>query len=1059
MHRAGCPDANVLAAYADGALPARRAAEIHEHVAGCSVCLDVVGAVMVVTDPETAREPVMPGTGPEEVSSWRSAGLMLALAAAVVLAVVVPEWWEPRLGRGPKLADLAVATGQGRIVEGRLTGGFTHHPWFAPLAGGQGGALTSSTTIQLVAGKIREDLDRGPTPGRSHDYGVAQALLGHWDQAVLALNAAAREDSTGAAYHADAAAVLLERARRTGSSQDIARAVAAAERARRADPGLPEAWFNYALALERLSLRPQATRAWNRYLTLDAASPWAAEARGHLERLAAIPAPADWGDISARLRTGAAVADARTAVTQRPAETRLLLETDLWPAWARAVLDGGTGEAERERLRTVGDAFFDVTGDALYRDAVVALDRAEARGAIRDFAAAHADYAAAAALVSQNRFDLAAEGMSDARSRLAALGSPFAARAESEWAGIRYYRRQTEGVSQGLDPVIAAARSSQYRYVVSRALWVQGLIAFDESAYGRARACWEAMLQASTEAGDVEQSAAAHSLLANLHYLLADSNRAWDHRLESLARLEAIGLPAIRFGVLVSAAGHALNEVGPSAALALQAAVIDAAQATGRPAPLIEGLLQRSAMHLALDMLDEAGDDLTNARQIFDALDDTTVRARLEPGMLLAEVEWQQARGDADAPTATANAIRLTEAHGDRVRLARLLSIQSDLRLARGNLAGAMASATAGLAQLPSAQPGELPTSYRAERQRLLDRALRLALLQNQDEDAFRYADMARALSGGTGGGAPQSLRALRERLAPGEAVLAINQLDDALVVWAITSGHVSHVIRPLSRSEATRLVLHQADEITMTRTPRAAGVLYRELVRPLAPALGGVTRVTVAPDAPYFAASFAGLWDTTRARFWVEDVVIAVTTDLARIGRADAPALTTAAIIGIDPSATSAAAFATWRQAPANAILEVPAPMAANDDAPGLSRVEFRDDPGRPYSGVRLARDLADLPRVRAVVMPSVDPGPRPTAGTGTYAVASQVLDTGTTSVVTTVAPVPDPGAWASALAPRLSSSESVVSAVARYQRDAVRASPNRLGSWSRVVVYGAGH
>jgi hypothetical protein len=71
--------------------------------------------------------------------------------------------------------------------------------------------------------------------------------------------------------------------------EDVAKGLALAERALKADPGMAEAMFNRALALERLSLPDQARDAWQQYLKADSSSGWAEEARRHLNALPPSP--------------------------------------------------------------------------------------------------------------------------------------------------------------------------------------------------------------------------------------------------------------------------------------------------------------------------------------------------------------------------------------------------------------------------------------------------------------------------------------------------------------------------------------------------------------------------------------------------------------------------------------------------------------------------------------------------------------------------------------------------------------------------------------------------
>ena len=74
------------------------------------------------------------------------------------------------------------------------------------------------------------------------------------------------------------------RARATGDPKDLQSAISNADRALGTDANLEEAHFNRALALEASGDRAAAAAAWRAYLERDSSSPWALEARNHLER-------------------------------------------------------------------------------------------------------------------------------------------------------------------------------------------------------------------------------------------------------------------------------------------------------------------------------------------------------------------------------------------------------------------------------------------------------------------------------------------------------------------------------------------------------------------------------------------------------------------------------------------------------------------------------------------------------------------------------------------------------------------------------------------------------
>ena len=205
---------------------------------------------------------------------------------------------------------------------------------------------------------------------------------GRYDDAAQSLLAASREQPDNARYLSDVAAVQLERARLGLRPDDLPRALAAADRARRLDPSLREAWFNRALAATALSLNDQAKQAWTEYLAARQR-----RRRGPPRRATRLDGVVE---ADSRRRRGpaskagcsgpidAALAD--EAVRAQTTEARNFIENELLPAVGGG---GRSAAASVARARTAsahGRRVARVAGDALYRDAVAAIDRAEARG-------------------------------------------------------------------------------------------------------------------------------------------------------------------------------------------------------------------------------------------------------------------------------------------------------------------------------------------------------------------------------------------------------------------------------------------------------------------------------------------------------------------------------------------------------------------------------------------------------------------------------------------------------------------------------------------------------
>jgi hypothetical protein len=235
-HAHGCLEPEVLAAYVDHGLSLAERVRVEGHLASCPQCTALLaGVVRTVAE----IEPVLPQAvetveAPSRVS-WRAVGGGLSAAAAVIAVLAVPSLLRPWLERDAGLVSLAGSVGEQRSVLGRLTGGFPHAPLDGSSAGGQDDRAAGTDRVLLTAGKIRESVGEIATPSRLHALGVSQLLARRYDDAAQLLLAASREQPANAQYLSDVAAVQLERPRRGLRPDDLPRALAAADRARRLD--------------------------------------------------------------------------------------------------------------------------------------------------------------------------------------------------------------------------------------------------------------------------------------------------------------------------------------------------------------------------------------------------------------------------------------------------------------------------------------------------------------------------------------------------------------------------------------------------------------------------------------------------------------------------------------------------------------------------------------------------------------------------------------------------------------------------------------------------------
>ncbi len=272
-----CPDPETLAAFLDNRLSERDREVVAAHLTSCETCYAVFletiqtkPAATVLTSSRWSSPPLM-----------RRAAMGLAAAAALVLAVYVGLMVSRGSNAQPQLDALVAAVGTDRSIEPRLTGGFAH----GPLRGALRGALRTplvSPDVTDCCGRHRERAGAQISASADHARGVAALVLGDTDTAIVALERAAEREPTNARILSDLAAAYLVRAAVTSSPDDVSRALAMANRAVTVDRSLAEAWFNRALALERLGMGVEARDAWQGYLTIDDRSGWADEARTHL---------------------------------------------------------------------------------------------------------------------------------------------------------------------------------------------------------------------------------------------------------------------------------------------------------------------------------------------------------------------------------------------------------------------------------------------------------------------------------------------------------------------------------------------------------------------------------------------------------------------------------------------------------------------------------------------------------------------------------------------------------------------------------------------------------
>ena len=288
-----CPDAETLAAFLDGRLTAGEHADVMAHVADCDACGFVVAeiaqtAAAAPVDVEHDVKPAPPWWKSKRVIWSSSTAAGLATAAMVWLAVSGGWHRSPSDSaslQARALQALAEALTKERTVDVRLTGGFAYGPRRAAVRSGPLSGVSVSPDVRIAAAQMEKAAGGDTSADGLRARGIAALVIGDVNRSVSAFEEAAAKRPSDARIQSDLSAAYLARADLNPQSDDLSNALAAANRAVNLDRTLPEALFNRASALERLSLMQDARQAWLAYLTVDDGSGWAGEARQHLRNL------------------------------------------------------------------------------------------------------------------------------------------------------------------------------------------------------------------------------------------------------------------------------------------------------------------------------------------------------------------------------------------------------------------------------------------------------------------------------------------------------------------------------------------------------------------------------------------------------------------------------------------------------------------------------------------------------------------------------------------------------------------------------------------------------
>ncbi|HYI08124.1 MAG TPA: CHAT domain-containing protein [Thermoanaerobaculia bacterium] len=885
-----CPDAETLAAFAEGKLKRREIPDVLVHLDTCTIC--------------TAA---LEGANDRVAAQSRPRTLWLATAAAVFLVVAgVSGWWiRERNPEAPAARLVALAPRDGRTVEPRLSGGFAWAPYRGPMRASATAEDAGRYKLAGAVGELLEQADRDPSPRAQQAAGTGLVLVERAGDAVVRLRAAAAREPSNAKMWNDVGAAEYAAALYANEPSRYAEALAALDRAVALDPGLAEAHFNRALTRERLGLTAAAREAWEHYLALDASSPWAAEARAHLQRLPSKSGQSLFRDEQPRLERAAIGGDAKTVrelVAKFPQQARTFGETEYLGRWAEAEQRGDRAEAARQLsiARAIGEVL--LAKEALLRDAVANIDAAgeEQRAAL---AAAHVLYRNARLAYSRSAPVAAGPGLRRAAALFSASANPMALVARYYAANTRFDQNDVAGARRELEMLLAEADARpQYAALGAQVRWELALCAMNDDD-------WEGALPLLTAAEETFRTLGESAYLAFVETLLGDTlvslgrpDEGWAARIRSFEALTADGR-VDRLAVGIGGAVRVeLRRDRLDAARALAELEMAALRVAGNDAILAEALMRGAVLKTELGDEPAAWKDVREAEAAVRRIADPAMRERALADVRFARGAVQVAGNPRAAAAALAEAIDgyLRAGAPLFVPESHLLRARALLRL--GDRDAALRDVERGLAVHERHRAGFAAavagTGVHDAGAGLYREAIRLSLDRGDLAAAFAFSE--RSLSAGTGG----DLRALQQRLAgSGATVVELVLLDRELVAFHVTATDAAVHRQPLDGLDFAAL-----GEAACGGDGDAARRLYDVLIRPAAPQLAGARRLIVVADPLLEAIPFAALIDSTSRQRLVERLPVAVAPSAGALVRQPAAIPETIVAVGVGSGLREAA-------------------------------------------------------------------------------------------------------------------------------------------------------
>jgi len=813
-----------------------------------------------------------------------------------------------------------------RVLQARVTGGFTHQQYVTTRGSGDLTGVDESQRVALLS-ELNQEVTTYQRAAARHNLGRLFILRGELEPAERQFLLALKDRPRDAGLLADLGALYYERSLREASEGNdlFDKAVEHTSKAIEADPRLPEAWFNRALCYERMNLFLQAESDWNQYLALDGNSPWTEEAREHLDKLRERETRLEKLEQTVQTEFQAAEVAGdeiriRELVTRHFVPVQNLAMDQLFDQYLSAAIAGEKRQSDQRllSLKRIGRLIGEIKGDRFVADAVDFVARGDFT-VKREAQAIHKMIQQAVQEYARGNRGAARDIYAKARSVAEGLGDyPHAEMAALGLARYNNNKGESKELVTLRDKLIRDSKRRNHLQIHARALLT---LANAEGAAQKHSLALEHSRQAVEIArglGDAETEINGSRFVGCAYNSLGDQNSAVKWLSESLSLPRDSWIKPNLAAVAYNEMGDVLFRGGKYLiALHYQHEAVRMCERSGN-AMLLAFMIQRLGLTYGmLGRQEEATRYLKDAVARAEALPDKMARLQLQIDMYTKSGDFYLQQKKFNEAIATYR--QALESIGGADRRFDLSSIRQGLAtayLANGQDADAEAQLMESI-RLAEEARGQISDaqsrgSFLASQQGVYRAMVSFQFLNKSDPAAaFKYAEIAKgrdlldALTGArhvtvndgqaklilSGSATPLTLDQAQRALPANAQLAQYVASDDRLMIWLVTRDRVITAKSNIG-ADGLRKKVAAYLEALRARAPleqlnHQASDLYQLLIAPIGGRLDPNLTLCVAPDAVLQDLPFAALVSPESKRYLVEDFALVVNPSASVFARA----------------------------------------------------------------------------------------------------------------------------------------------------------------------------